>query len=166
MFLLDPVDAQHATSARAHCDKRLVVREQDAGLDAHPRAAHACKVTKERGLGFVDLAHADGHRKLHGTHRRQQLAQPAGKLSGVQLDRPLDAPAGVAPVHILAETAQVDGLAANFGALGIEVTRQDRVMRERQAVDDARLAGTIGAVDQGNRAQRDLLGLSESFEIP
>src|SRR5205823_1060470 len=141
----------------AHGYEGAVVREDHARLDAHARPTNAREIAEQRGPRLVDFAHADRYRQLHCARWSEKLSETAGELRGVELDRPFHALAGVAAMDVLAKPTEVDGLAAHFRALSVEVTRKDRVVYKREAVDDARLAGTVGAVDESDRPERYLL---------
>jgi hypothetical protein len=68
-------------------------------------------------------------------------------------------------MDILPKAAKVNGAATDLCSEYVQLTLAAGFVGQCQAVDDAGFAGAVGAEDEGNGPNRDVLGFGERFEI-
>ena len=76
---------------------------------------------------------------------------------GIELEPELDEEFRITAMDVLAESTQIDGVTTELGPLHVADSRTDGMVGQCHGVQHARLAGAVGAVDQGDGTERDTL---------
>ena len=97
--------------------------------------------------------------------RAKKLGHTSGELLRIELEPKFDLFLSVSPVNVLPKPTEVDDFSADPSPLRVEVPGLDRMVGQRQGMQDARLPRAVGAVDQRDRSQRQALGGSERLEV-
>ena len=155
MFVFQAIQTQEPSCASAHGKQRCPVHFDRKTL--YPTTVLeddlANLITKEvlllTGNSFTD-------HQLHNDvlGRAQKLGHTSGELLRIKLEPKLDLLLSVSPVNVLPKPAEVDDFSAYPGPLRVKVSGLDRMVGQRQGMQDARLPRAVGTVDQCDRSQR------------
>ena len=116
-------------------------------------------VFSSRAMGKADLKTA-----LRSTEAAKMF--PNGFFGGMSdFDVPRKLPRSVALVDILSETAQVQRRTTQFGLVNVHIAVLQSVPGQQEAVNDARFASAIGAIDQSQRTDWDPSRCSKGLEV-
>src|SRR5262245_47449502 len=87
------------------------------------------------------------------------------KSVSAEISRPLDSPAEVAPVGVLAKSTEVHRITADSGMSHVELSGIQCVPGEKEAVNQTRFSRAVSAENQSQRAQRKRLRFTKCLEI-
>ena len=76
--------------------------------------------------------------------RAQKLGYTSGELLRIELEPKLDLFLSVSPVNVLPKPTEVDDFSADPSPLRVEVSGLDRMVGQRQCMQDARLPRAVG----------------------
>ena len=95
----------------------------------------------------------------------KKLGHTSGEQLRIELESKLDVFLPISPVNVLPKPTKVDDFSTNPSPLRVEVAGLDRMVSQRQCMQDARLPRAVGAVDQRERSQWHSLGDCERLEV-
>ena len=133
VFVVQTIEPEQSTGPGAH-------RKHGASIHLHIEALY----TDLAALPLVRRDRAsDSQVDDHALGSLQQVRYPPGQTRGVQLEAQLHLFAVLPPVHVLAESAQINRFAPDQCPLRVEFAGLDRVTRQCKRVEHARLSGAV-----------------------